>query len=118
MRLCAVTSKPIRSYPGPKDTIVSAATKGTMTMTDLVLTCPDCGGRWNGRNVTHAHTGGTMLDERFMSCNRCHGVGAMTCERCQGTGRIVLRNGVQRGTYAKPATSPVLGPNPKKLTPR
>ena len=82
-------------------------------MPDLIVTCPACSGKFNGRNVTHSH-GGSLADPRFASCQRCHGQGAITCEKCEGAGRIIMRDGVQVGTHAKPATSPVLGPRPPK----
>jgi len=83
-------------------------------MNELIVTCPECNGRWNGRNVTHAHTGSQARDDRFLTCQRCHGIGAMTCERCEGAGRIVLKDGIQVGIHAKPPTSAVLGPRPMK----
>jgi DnaJ-class molecular chaperone len=84
-------------------------------MSNLIVTCPSCSGKYNGRNITHAHTGASAIDKRFLTCNRCRGQGSITCERCQGAGRIVLENGVQVGIFARPATSQVLGPNPKKV---
>ena len=75
----------------------------------VILTCPACHG-FNGRNVTHAHTGGEAIDDRFLECKRCHGRGAITCETCGGTGRIIMQDGKIVGTHAKPATSAVLGP--------
>ena len=93
-------------------------------MTDLILTCPDCNGKYSGRRGvvgknlthtgTHSHTGSDEIDPRFADCVTCHGRGAMTCEKCGGNGRIILRDGVQVGTHAKPVTSSVLGPRKPK----
>lgn len=83
-------------------------------MTELILGCPDCRGKFNGRNVTHTHTGGEAIDERFLTCGRCHGQGAITCETCGGTGRIVMRDGIRIGTHARPATLNILGPRKPK----
>lgn len=82
-------------------------------MNDLIQSCPECSGKYNGKNVTHAHTGGEAIDERFLTCNRCHGQGAVTCETCGGNGRIVVRDGVQVGTHSRPATLNILGPRRK-----
>lgn len=68
--------------------------------------------RWHG---SHTHTGGEQIDERFLDCPICHGRGATTCEKCGGAGRIVMRDGIQVGTLTRPATQPILGPNPKRI---
>jgi DnaJ-class molecular chaperone len=77
---------------------------------DLILTCPACNSKYNGRNITHTHTSGEIIDDRFLECRFCHGQGALTCETCGGTGRVVMRDGVQVGVHARPATMNMLGP--------
>jgi DnaJ-class molecular chaperone len=81
---------------------------------DTILVCPSCNSKFNGRNVTHTHTGGDFIDSRFLTCNTCHGQGAVTCETCGGAGRIVMRDGKIVGTHARPATLNVLGPRKPK----
>ena len=93
-------------------------------MNELIVTCPECNGKYNGRTGivgakmrhigSHSHTGSDQVDPRFLDCPHCHGRGAMTCERCEGAGRIVLKDGIQVGIHAKPPTSAVLGPRPMK----
>ena len=83
-------------------------------MTSLVIVaCPDCGGRYNGRNITHTHTGSEQVDERFLNC-ACKGRGAITCETCGGDGRVIKENGVIVGTHKRPATMNQLGPKVRK----
>lgn len=84
-------------------------------MSDLILTCPDCSGKFNGRRVTHSHTGGDLIDERFLTCGTCHGQGAVTCETCGGTGRVITRDGQIVGAHARPETPNTLGPRPPRL---
>lgn len=79
----------------------------------LIITCPSCNGRWNGRNITHTHIGGEQVDDRFLNC-ACKGRGAVTCETCGGDGRVVVENGVIVGTHKKPATMNILGPRKGK----
>lgn len=80
----------------------------------VILTCPSCRGKFNGKNVTHSHAGADTIDERFLECKRCHGQGAVTCETCGGNGRVVMEDGKIINTHSRPATSAVLGPRPPK----
>ena len=82
-------------------------------MSDLIQTCGECRGKFNGRNITHTHTSGEIIDDRFLDCRTCHGQGAITCENCGGTGRVVMRDGVKIGTHSRPATLNMLGPRRK-----
>lgn len=70
-----------------------------------ILRCDKCGGKYGGR---YTHSCGSWnpfrpdhspVNERFVSCQICHGHGAHTCLRCDGTGLIQL----DEGAYIGPA---------------
>jgi DnaJ-class molecular chaperone len=61
------------------------------TMTELILTCYGCLGKFSGA-ANHTHQSNGIVDERFADCRICHGRGAVTCEVCQGTGRLVKQD--------------------------